>query len=220
MDSRIDPTQTLLAAMAPGAPHYVVAVDIDGVLYELVDALRQWRHRRLGVPLAAMPDPGVYDLEAAWNYPTGGGGLVADLVAGVRDGEVFWKGAAYRPGLDGVRALKAAGHRVVLVTARNLPGVEDLCREATVAWLASPGVEVEYDDLILVSDKTTVDWDFLIDDYEKNVRAGHGVGRHAVLVNRGWNVSVALRQSPWEDIPALVDAARDGSCALGCGHSS
>lgn len=196
------------------AHEYVVAVDIDGVLYELVDALRQWRHRRLGVPLAAMPDPGIYDLESAWGYRPGG--LVADLVAGVRDGEVFWKGAAHRPGLAGVRALKAAGYRVVLVTARNLPGVEDLCLEATTSWLASPGVQVDYDELVLASDKTTVEWHFLVDDYEKNVRAGHAAGRHAVLVNRGWNARVAMRQSHWADIPALVAAARDGLCGLHC----
>lgn len=218
MSLSIDPTRVLLSATGSSAPHYVVAVDIDGVLYELVEALRQWRHRRLGVPLAAMPDPGVYDLETAWNYSSGA--LVADLVAGVKDREVFWKGPAHQPGLAGVRALKAAGHRVVLVTARNLPGIEDLCREATEFWLASPGVEVDYDELILASDKTTVEWDFLIDDYEKNVRAGHGAGRHAVLVNRGWNVSVALQQSPWEDIPALVDAARSGLCIQTCCHAT
>lgn len=214
MCASLDPTLTLSHLTASDGLRYVVAVDIDGVLYELVDALRQWRHRRLGVPLAAMPDPGIYDLEAAWNYPSGG--LVADLVAGVKDREVFWKGAAHLPGLVGVRALKAAGHRVVLVTARNLPGIEDLCLEATETWLASPGVEVEYDELVLVTDKTTIEWDFLVDDYEKNVRAGHGVGRHAVLVNRSWNASVSLRQSPWEDIPALVVAARDGMCGLHC----
>lgn len=196
---------------------FTVAVDIDGVLYEFVEALRQWRHRTYGIALEDMPEPGVYNIEAAWGMEPGA--LVADMIQGVKDGMVFWHGEAHEAGLRGLRALREAGCRIVLVTSRLLPGVEELCEAATQAWLDGTGLVrgTDYDDLILVaSDKNAVEWDLLIDDYEKNVRSGVVAGRHAVLLNRVWNVDVAMRQAHWDDIPALVASARAGDCAWEC----
>lgn len=196
---------------------FTVAVDIDGVLYEFVHALRMWRHRTHGIALADMPEPGVYDIETAWGMERGT--LVAEMIAGVQDGTLFWQGAAHEPGIRGLRALRSAGCRIVLVTARALPGVEELCREATEAWLTSKGLAcgVDYDELILVaSDKTGIEWDLLVDDYEKHVRAGVEAGRHAVLLNRGWNTGVAMRQAHWDDIPALVASAQADVCKWEC----
>lgn len=210
-EAAIAPSRTHVSATAYPA-RYVVAVDIDGVLYEFVDVLRQWRHRTYGIPLAQMPDPGIYDIEAAWGMEPGS--LVADMIQGVKDGVIFWQGEAHEAGLRGIRALREAGHHIVLITSRALPGIEELCRKATEAWLASKGVE--YDDLILASDKTTIEWHILIDDYEKNVRAGHDAGRHAVLLNRYWNATVPMQQAHWDDIPALVAAAQAGSCDWVC----
>ena len=202
---------------ATTARPFIVAVDIDGVLYEFVEVLRRWRHITYGIPLADMPDPGVYDIEAAWDMEPGS--LVSDMIQGVKDGVIFWRGEAHEAGLRGLRALRETGCRIALVTSRALPGVEELCQQATEAWLASIGLVlgVDYDDLVVVaSDKTTIDWDLLIDDYEKNVRAGVSVGRHAVLLNRGWNVQVPMRQAHWDDIPALVVAAQGGACGWEC----
>lgn len=210
-DVAVVPARTRLTG-APVEGQYVVAVDIDGVLYEFVQVLRQWRHRTYGIPLDQMPDPGIYDIEAAWGMAPGS--LVADMIQGVKDGVIFWQGEAHEAGLRGIRALREAGHHIVLITSRALPGVEDLCRKATEAWLASKGVD--YDDLILASDKTAETWDLLIDDYEKNVRAGHAAGRHAVLLNRYWNAAVPMQQAHWDDIPALVAAAQSGACAWVC----
>lgn len=201
------------AALRP----FTVAVDIDGVLYEFVEVLRQWRHRTYGIPLADMPEPGVYNMEVAWGMEPGA--LIADMVQAVKDGALFWEGDAHEPGIRGLRELRRAGCRILLVTSRLLPGAEDLCREATQTWLDAIGLVkgVDYDDLHVVgSDKTIIDWDLLIDDYEQNVRAGGEVGRHAVLLNRCWNASVAMRQAHWDDIPALVVAARAGACAWEC----
>jgi hypothetical protein len=175
------------------------AVDLDGVVYELVPALRQWIHMRFGRPLHTMPDPGIYDLDVAWDLPPG---FVADqLIAGVKAGFLFWEGDAFAPGLIGLRRLKAAGHRVVLVSARDLPGIEDVCFEATQSWLAKPHVNAIYDELVLTTTKTDVQFDFLVDDYEVNVRAAHSAGRAAILLNRDWNANVIdLKQASWDDI--------------------
>jgi hypothetical protein len=197
---------------------FTVAVDIDGVLYRFVEALRRWRHRTYGIALADMPDPGVYNIEAAWGMDSGA--LIADMISGVKDGDIFWQGEPYEEGMRGLRALRRLpGVRIVLCTARALPGIEDMCREATETWLAAVGLVlgIDYDELVVVvSDKTGHEWDLLIDDYEKNVRAGHQVGRHGVLVDRGWNAQVPMRQAHWDDIPALVDAAQAGLCAWEC----
>ena len=201
------PVNTHQSLLRPADP-YVVAVDIDGVLYELVDVLRDWIHLKFDRPLHTMPEPGVYNLDVAWDLRPGF--LVNQLMAGVQSGFMFWKGEPHLPGLAGLRALKAAGHRVVLVSARDLPGLHDLCFEATQSWLRSPRVDAVYDDLILTSDKNSVQWDFLVNDYDKNVRLGHAVGRHAVLLNRAWNVGVGMAQCGWGEVPALVNAARDG----------
>lgn len=186
---------------------YTAAVDVDGVLYELVPELRRWFHQRHQIPLHRLPTPTVYDLENTW--PITKKMLVGALIEGVQAGEIFWKGAAHQPGLDGLRALKALGCRVVLVSARDLPGVEDLCLEATVSWLTSK--DAVYDDVVLASDKNRVDYDFLIDDYEVNVHRAHEVDRDAILVDREWNQSVDLPQAAWPQIPALVAAAMERS---------
>lgn len=185
---------------------YTVAVDIDGVLYELVEVMRQRIHRVLGRPLHTLPDPDTYEMESAWQLPVGF--VHEQLIQGVKAGDVFWQGEPHQPGLDGLRVLKQSGYRVVLVSARDLPGVEDLCLEATAHWLGTVGAV--YDDLILTSNKTQVPYHFLIDDFEHNVRAAQTAGRGGVLLNRGWNVNVELPQAAWECIPMLVSAHQRG----------
>lgn len=189
-----------------GARPFIVGVDIDGVLYRLVEVLRDWLHTRRNIPLSALTDPSVYSLEESWGIT--GKFLVEEMIAGVKAGEVFWKGGAYESGLVGLRALKDAGFYIRLITARDLPGVEALCYEATTHWLNSPGVEATYDDLVLTSDKASVECDYLIDDYEKHVRAAHSIGRPAILMRRRWNQSVVMEQASWAQIPAMVAAVR------------
>ena len=179
-----------------------VACDIDGVLYELVPAVREFVHVNYGVPVDRMPDPKRYDLWSEWDLNLGVN-LSTILVDAVEAGEMFWRGEAHQPGLNGLRTLKDMGFKVVLVSARDLPGLEDVCYTATVSWLAS--VDAVYDDLYITSDKTTVQFDFLIDDYAKNVRAAHAAGRHAILLNREWNTNVTdVRQAAWPEIPDIV----------------
>lgn len=187
----------------PVSERYTVAVDIDGPLYELVPRLRDRVHRTTGRELHTLPEPNIYDLARAWGL--GPNDIVQHLTDGVREGDIFWEGEPHLPGIEGLHILKEHGYRVVLVTARDLPGVEDLCAAATRAWLASVGAV--YDELHVTSNKNAIDYDFLYDDYEKNVRSAHAAGREAVLQRRGWNVSVDLPQADWAELPELIAEA-------------
>lgn len=179
-----------------------VAVDVDGPLYELVPALRTWLHHNAGLPMSQMPDPTIYDIAGVWGITQRF--LIEQLIAGCQAGHLFWKGEAHRPGIKALHALRAAGHRIVLVTARDLPGIEATARAATETWARA--VDAPYDELFLTHDKNTVDWDVLVDDYEVNVTRAHADQRHALLLRREWNLHLPLATHDWADVLTEVDS--------------
>lgn len=182
----------------------LIGVDVDGVVADIhtpgVEAVAD----RLGIRL------GIDDI-TRWDFPdhTSWGQSVLDLwhTPGFYGNVQPIEGA-----LDGVRALRAAGHRCVFATA-CAPGLAD----EKAAWLHRHGFlatgRMDDPDFIAVSDKTLVRGLWLVDDSPGNIRSWVESGRPAIVFDRPWNRVLDIRSvlAPWlrralhwDDVVAVV----------------
>lgn len=201
MKTEIAKTSTIGAA----SKTLTFASDLDGVGYMFNEVLRPWYLKR-GVPASAMPEPKTYALAENWTHLRGDNALlVRDMVQAFREGVLFHTGQAYEDALAANKAIRAAGHRFVFITARNLPGIEADAEKATAKWLDEAGFE--YDDLILTHDKHLESFDLLYDDCPANVRTSLAYGKNAVLTPRSWNDGVTdLPMAPWEQMLSVLES--------------
>lgn len=177
-----------------------VGIDLDGVVFDFVGALR---HAFCGslVPTPAYPDPQRWEMWDDW------GMAKADWIAATNGAVargLFREGWFYPGARKGLAAIKAAGHRVHLVTARD-------CEQAgadTSEWLLRHGVA--YDSLLFSRDKTVVPVDLFIEDNVDNAIALKEAGTPVFLIHRPWNASAMETCGvpyvyTWEDFVAEVE---------------
>ena len=183
-----------------------IAYDCDGVLYDFNDTLREWLAAR-GWDKDRMPEPHTYSLRDAWGLHDDT--LHREMPLAVDAGVLWHRGIAHEDGVASARDMGLRGHRILINTARALPGSEGAARTATVTWLRSAGVH--FDDIHVADpkrpdDKMRVDFDLLLDDHPENVRAAHRAGRNAYLVDRKWNRDAPeLPRVTFDQVPALVE---------------
>jgi 5'(3')-deoxyribonucleotidase len=177
-----------------------IGVDLDGVCYDFVGALRKWIHESTGRPLATMPDAECWDFfKYQWNMPTAEFLRLFD--AGVAAGRIFRFGPPLPGAVAGVQALQDAGHEIHIVTNRPQPGA----RENTLRWLAQH--RIPFDSLTFSADKTCVPTDVFIDDNIENYEALRAAGVSAVFYDQAWNRSHdGVRVHSWDAFVALCEA--------------
>lgn len=181
-----------------------LATDLDGVGYRFEDTLRSWLHTRRGVPLSQLAEPHTYDLARCWNLG-GDAGLIQAMVEAYEDGVLFHTGEPYKEALTALQQVREQGVRIVVITARNIPGISDSIENATRAWLES--VDFPYDDLIVTGAKNQQAFDLLVDDCPAQVQSCLDVGRKAMLLSRRWNLDAPhLPRVDWAHVPALLTA--------------
>jgi len=162
-----------------------IAVDLDGVLYEWSKTAR-WMLRNI----RGCTDPALRWESEYWSY-------IPDHVSkedwswlwseGVRLG-LFRHGHVTTGGMEGVKALKAAGHTLVVATHRPPDALRD-----TLSWLDHNFGSAEpypWSGIYYLSNeepKTIVDAHILIDDKPENVAQWTEAGRVACLFARPWN---------------------------------
>ena len=165
-----------------------IAVDMDEVLYSWERTARYLlRHEYRGLPqwiAGTLNRP--FD---RWNIDEQIGRDAYDWLfeEGIQLG-LFRHGHVITGAMRGVRALKAAGHELVIVTHRAVGGVQD-----TLAWIDFHfGRELPYpwDGVEILSDmrsKTSVPWDAIIDDSPKNIDEALQVGAAGYQFAAAWN---------------------------------
>ena len=143
-------------------------MDIDGVMYPFFENLRPHVARATGRRVADLQDPPVWDLALAWTVEPQ---LMLELLHdAVDNGTLMQDGAPYPGVVAGLTALRAAGHRIHVVTDRaGLGHVEGRAENRTTAWLASWAIP--YDTVTFTGDKTSVHTDVFIEDRPTNYRA-------------------------------------------------
>lgn len=159
-----------------------IGVDLDGVCYPFVPALRKHVAARTGRPVRTMPNPTRWDFAQEWSMTTDE--LWHWIRDGVADGDLYLVGDPYPGVVAGLERLRSAGARIHVVTDRP-PGA---ARDRTRAWLAAHALA--YDTLTFTGDKTSVPTAAFIDDKPENYAALAQAGVDAYLRSHAYNAHV------------------------------
>lgn len=127
-----------------------ILLDVDGVLYPLPELFTTYAAEQLGRPLEL--DTTNWEFYRDWGL--GYDDFVELLGEGVRERRLWWSGEPYDEVVDAVAAIRDAGHRIHVVTARDVRGIEAEAFDATKHWLDRHGIVV--DTINLAQDKTVV----------------------------------------------------------------
>ncbi|MET0144362.1 MAG: HAD family hydrolase [Ilumatobacteraceae bacterium] len=181
-----------------------VLLDIDGVLYPFPELFTPYVAGELGRDLVL--DTTHWAFYEQWGVDYDG---FVDLVArGVAEGRLWWEGAPYEDVPAAVDRLRAAGHRLHLVTARDITDA-DVAMAATNHWIDEHDLLVE--SVNLAQDKPTVlaalglepAGCVAVDDGPQHVEAWHRAGVFAVVLDRWGSYRGDLLAVP--DLTAFAD---------------
>lgn len=188
---------------APGNRSLVVGVDLDEVCYPFVDAFRHWLVHERGLPAADLPPPTRYGVPSReWGLDEEA--FLAEFCAAIEAGHLFAVGDPLPGAKEGLDALRAAGHEIVLITARGYPPLREAIELATVEWLERHGLP--HDRLIFDHDKTCVRTDVFLDDAVHNYDALAEAGLRPVLYTQPYNVDhPGERVDDWAGFLAIVE---------------
>lgn len=183
----------------------VIAIDLDGCIYDFNSAIREWLVSK-GWDRNRLPEPPVYSLHQAWGIDNNS--LVKEMIEASKAGRLFNEGSFLPDGLEGARKLGLAGHVLSVISARSLPGAEEIINRGTNQWLRENGLHV--DKLLLVSPaipeaKLAVHFDLLIDDHPGNIQMALDHGRKAILLDRLWNQESDLPRASYDYIVKHLD---------------
>ena len=153
-----------------------VNVDVDGVLYDFTDAMREAFDYRYGQgdkhKPSTWPDPKTWRLHDSW--PVSREEVFDVMYAEILDEILFRVGTPIDYAPEGMRWLKAAGFHVRVVTSKTFrdPRVTERARISTLRWLYDN--EIPYDTIsftsadkggkrgiladVVIDDKPTLDW--------------------------------------------------------------
>jgi 5' nucleotidase, deoxy (Pyrimidine), cytosolic type C protein (NT5C) len=168
-----------------------VGIDLDGCVYDFVEACRQYVAVATGRPLAELER-----YPRTYRFPTEWGIAWEDFndlwKAGVENGYIWRVGVPLPGSCAAIHAIRERGHTVHLVTHRNnMPAAERLAQANTEAWLYERGIP--YDTITYAEDKTVAKVDMFLDDKPSNVDALRAAGVEAWLLHRN------LAPHDWQD---------------------
>jgi hypothetical protein len=125
---------------------------------------------------------------------------------GVAEQKIFWKGPQIENALWGVSELYRLGYYIKFITARGggKPEPTEQCRRATKYWLDSNGFP--YDEVIVSYDKTSYDYDILIDDSPGNYESCVADGKNILVFDQAWNrhLTDAPRAMDWIEVVKYI----------------
>jgi len=162
-----------------------VLVDIDGVLYPFPEVFTPYASDQLGRHLEL--DTTRWEFYEEWGLDYAG--FVELVTQGVDERRLWWEGAPYADVPGAIERIQRGGHRIHLVTARDITGIE-AALAATNHWLAEHGFVVE--SVNLAQDKPRVLAQLgldpagcvAVDDGPHHVLAWEGAGVVAMVLDR------------------------------------
>lgn len=157
-----------------------VGIDLDGVVYDFENALRDWFVLRYGWNRARLPDATRWEIADEWGISREQ--FVWECTEATRARFLFVHGEPINDSVHQLGRLRKAGHEIHFITARDFgPNT----KTNTYAWLDL--WRLPYDSLTFSSNKTAVRVDAMIDDYPGNVTDLISVGVDAYLQDRLYN---------------------------------
>jgi len=177
-----------------------IGIDLDGVVYDWVDALRRFLVDN-GRSADEFPPPTTWNFWGEW-------GLTEhefwDATGrGIEAGVIFGTGDPIPGSADVISDLVCDGHKVHIVTARRR---NQAAAELTLRWLTCQGIP--YHSLTFSHDKTIVPVDVFIEDNVDNAReVDRRPGSMAILLDQPWNQGAPdlLRARDWHEVARLID---------------
>jgi len=172
-------------ANAPRGATKDILLDVDGVIYPFPELFTPWLAERLERELEL--DTSCWEFYEQWGLDDVE--FVEHLVDAVREQALWWTGDPYPDVVATFGRLQRQGHRIHLVTARDVAGAE-AGLAATEHWLASHDLEVT--SVNLAQDKpqvlTVLDLQpehcVAVDDGPHHVAAWEDAGVYGVVMNR------------------------------------
>lgn len=173
-----------------------VGLDMDGVIYNFVEDLRDYLTNNLHRSPETLPEPDRWEFWTDWNMSFKQFKYVME--SGIESGELFANGPMY-DGAEGINYLTSKGHTVHILTHRD-----HRVEQRTYDWFASKGLTVH--SITLNGDKTAEEFDIYFDDKPENVAAVLEAGRKAFLLDRPWNQKAKeARVFGWPGILKAID---------------
>lgn len=183
-----------------------IGIDLDGVCYDFTGNLRKWCVDSGRYTIDQLQGGGHDDPDSSWNFFKDCWNwttkeFLTNCDDAVNDGYLFRHGEPFPGTKNAFSAIHEHGHSIHIVTNRSFG---DLSPQNTIEWLHEH--DLPYDSITFAADKTVVNLDLMIDDYEKNFidMTNHGV--RVYLQDRPWNrhVETSLRVHTWDDFLAEV----------------
>lgn len=173
-----------------------LGIDLDGVCYPFVEALTDWAVERDGLDPADLPFARCWDFfKLQWGWTTDQ--YFDYFRTGIFAGRIFHEPGPTDECIAALDKLREAGHEIVIITHRTVPGADVEAASATHKWLDR--YAVPYDELIITGDKVSR-VDLLLDDAPHNVTAAVEAGENVVVWDQPWN-----RKGP---APEIADVKR------------
>lgn len=181
-----------------------VLVDVDGVLYPFPEVFTPYAADQLGRHLEL--DTTRWEFYEEWGIDYAG--FVELVTQGVDDRRLWWEGAPYADVPAAVERIQRGGHRIHLVTARDITGTE-AALAATNHWLGEHHLVVE--SVNLAQDKPLVLAELgldpagcvAVDDGPHHVEAWEAAGVRAMVLDRWGTYRGGHRSVP--DLAGFAD---------------
>ena len=199
----------------------MINVDLDGVVYDFTEAMREAFDYRFGQAMldrgeptpTHWPDPWTWELDESW--PVERQTVMEVMQAEILDRKLFRYGHAIDGAIEGLREIQAMGHHIRIVTAKtfNDPYTTQIARASTLGWLYDNDVphntlafsdsrgKESYRAAVVIDDKPKLtDW---VQPQALNV-----------LMDQPWNRTIETfpsdlrfaRCRSWSDIVEMVDS--------------
>ena len=181
-----------------------ILLDVDGVIYPFPEIFTPWLADRLDRELEL--DTSNWEFYEQWGLDYAE--FLDHLVAGVGEQSLWWTGDPYPDVFKAFDRLHDGGHRIHLVTARDVAG-HDAGMAATCHWLDNYGLHVA--SVNLAQDKPQVlaalDLDptscVAVDDGPHHIAAWEDAGVYGIVMDRWGSYTGDHRKV--SDLVAIVD---------------
>lgn len=160
----------------------ILAMDVDNVIYPYSTVMARWTERRKGLAPGTLDDVA---LSWTWyrdQWGISGEEFMEHFRTGIEAGFIYVEGCPSEGSVSTLRRLANAGHQIVYVTDRAIPGIDEwVAYDRTADWLNQHGFP-EPANVVITGRKHEVESDVLLDDKPENVYAAHEAGHPLPLL--------------------------------------
>lgn len=185
-----------------------VGLDLDNTAAKFSVAMREFVSAHAGFTPAQtkkhLPEPTTYDLDP-WNWKAAGFENFMDAFTTAENAGGLYANMEAHPGAaKAIRAIQDAGHRVVVITARNSRWADET-NSSLQRWGVTPDEVIFSNDKHLYHTSNGGDIEIFMDDSPSHLKKFADRGIDAIAFHNEYNVdSVATaRIKHWKEAPAL-----------------